>query len=67
MGNSTFHDMSTALKDGTSIEVKQGPKQEIVVAECSEQVQDWILADDPHRKMLHWVTGWRRVKQSRAI
>lgn len=27
-----FHDMTTALRDGTTIEVRHGPRQEIVLA-----------------------------------
>jgi hypothetical protein len=58
----SFLDMTTAPKDGTVIEVRHGPDQEVIRAEWSDQNQGWIRANDPHRKTLHRVTGWRPVK-----
>ena len=65
MRKSIFRDMSTAPRNATPIEVKHGPEQVIVLAEWSGQAQAWILVDDPHRKTLHRVTGWRPVKGNR--
>ncbi len=62
MRKATFRDMNTAPRNATPIEVKHGPEQVIVLAEWSGQAQAWILVDDPHRKTLHRVTGWRPVK-----
>jgi hypothetical protein len=62
MRNTVFRDMRSAPKDGTAIEVRYGPDQEIVRAVWSGQGQAWVQVDDPHRKTLHRVTGWRPVK-----
>jgi hypothetical protein len=32
-----------------------------VRAEWNAQAQSWIRDDDPHRRTLHRVTGWRPV------
>jgi hypothetical protein len=56
-----FRDISFAPKDGTVIEVRHGPTQEIVRAEWAAQTQAWILKDDPLRRTLHQVTEWRPV------
>ena len=60
-----FHDMVTAPKDGTMIEVRHGPYQETVRAVWSGQNQAFILNGDPLRKTLHRVTGWRPVVAKR--
>jgi hypothetical protein len=58
-----FRDMKTAPKaPGVVIEVRHGLNQEIVRAEWAGQTEAWIRADDPHRKTLHRVTGWRPVE-----
>ena len=62
MPRSTFRDMKTAPKDGTVIEVRHGPDQEIVRAVWSGQGQAWVREDDPLRRTLHRVTGWRAVE-----
>ena len=59
MPGTTFRDIKTAPKDGTVIEVRHGPDQEIVRAEWSGQGQAWVREDDPLRRTLHKVTGWR--------
>jgi len=56
-----FRDMVSAPRDGTAIEVCHGPQQEVVRAEWNAQAQSWIRDDDPHRRTLHRVTGWRPV------
>jgi hypothetical protein len=55
--------MDTAPKDGTVIEVRHGPDQEIVRAYWAGQNQAFVREDDPHRKSLHRVTGWREIKR----
>jgi hypothetical protein len=62
MRSSIFRDMRSAPQDGTVIEVKHGPDQEVVRAVWSGQSQAWIREDDPLRKTLHRVTGWRPAK-----
>ncbi len=63
MRNFLFRDMRSAPRDGgTVIEVRHGPGQEVVRAQWSGQGQAWVQVDDPHRKTLHQVTGWRPVK-----
>ena len=57
--SSHFFDIKLAPHDGTPIEVRHGPGQEVVLAEWSGQAQAWIRVDDPQRKTLHQVTGWR--------
>lgn len=57
-----FQDMAMAPRDGTTIEVRHGPLQETVRAQWAGQNQAFILEDDPHRKTLHRVTGWRPVR-----
>jgi hypothetical protein len=52
-------DMQTAPRDGTSIEIKHGPQQEIVLARWSRQAQAWVKTYDPEHKTLHRVAGWR--------
>jgi hypothetical protein len=49
--------------DGTTIEVRRGPDQVVVRAHWSGQSQAFIRDDDPLRKTLHRVTGWRPVKE----
>jgi hypothetical protein len=57
-----FRDMSIAPKDGlTEIEVRHGRNQEIVRAEYAGQLQGYIRTDDPLRRVLHMVTGWRPI------
>jgi hypothetical protein len=56
-----FQDMKTAPRDGTLVEVRHGPLQEAAPARWSAQGQAWIRDDDPLRRALHRVTGWRPV------
>ncbi len=62
MRNGLFLGMQSAPRDGTVIEVKHGPDQDVVRAVWSGQGQAWIHEDDPHRRALHRVAGWRPVK-----
>jgi hypothetical protein len=62
MGKVRFRDMSTAPRDGTVVEVKHGPDQEVVRAYWSGQNQAWVREDDPLRRSLHRVTVWRPVQ-----
>lgn len=58
--SSAFRDMSTAPQDGSLVEVHHGPPdQEIVQARWSGQRQAFVRDDDPLRRSLHRVTGWR--------
>jgi hypothetical protein len=56
--------MTTAPPDGSLIEVRHGPDQEIVLARWFAQTQAWIRADDPYRWTLHRVTGWRPATEA---
>jgi hypothetical protein len=56
-----FRDLRTAPRDGTAIEIKHGPAQEVVRARWSGQGQAWVRVGDPLRRALHRVTGWRPV------
>ena len=62
MQGTTFRDIKSAPKDGTVIEVRHGPDQEIVRAEWSGQLQAWVCEDDLLCQTLHKVTGWRPAK-----
>jgi hypothetical protein len=62
MRSRIFRDMRSAPTDGTTIEVRHGPDQEVILAPWSGQGQAWIRDDDPLRRALHRVTGWRPVK-----
>ncbi|HXE18654.1 MAG TPA: hypothetical protein VN629_03515 [Castellaniella sp.] len=57
--NPLLRDMTTAPRDGTTIEVRHGPQQELVRAHWSGQIEAFIADDDPDRRALHRVTGWR--------
>jgi hypothetical protein len=59
MRSGIFRDLRSAPRDGTAIEVKHGPQQEIVLARWSGQSQSWTKVHDPERRTLHRVTGWR--------
>ncbi len=61
MRHFTFHDICTAPKDATPIEVRHGPDRVIALAKWNGQAQAWIRIDDPHRKTLHWVRDWRPI------
>ena len=58
--NPLLRDMVSAPRDGTTIEVRHGPKQELVLAHWSGQIQAFIADDDPLRRALHRVTGGGR-------
>ena len=62
-----FRDMKYAPKDGTPVEVQYGPEQETVHAAWSGQGQAWVRVDDPLRKTLHRVIGWRPVDGQKAF
>jgi hypothetical protein len=51
--------MKTAPRDGTVIEVRHGPDQAVARVVWAGQTQAWIREDDPLRRTLHRVTGWR--------
>jgi len=57
-----FRDIKTAPQDGTAIEVQHGPQQAVVLAHWNGRGQAWIRDDDPLRRTLHRVTGWRPAK-----
>lgn len=59
-----FRPIATAPHDGTEIEVRHGPRQEIARAEWSGQSQAWIRSGDPLRRTLHQVSVWRPVGQT---
>jgi hypothetical protein len=59
MRKKLFSDMTMAPRDGSLIEVRHGPNQEIVLARWSGQAQAFVRDDDPDRKTLHRVTAWR--------
>jgi hypothetical protein len=61
MRSRIFRDMRSAPTDGSSIEVRHGPDQEIVQAHWAGQNQAFIRDDDPLRRTLHRVTGWRPI------
>ncbi len=54
--------METAPRDGTDIEVRYGRDQQVVVAYYAKLLQGFIQSDDPLRKVLNMVTGWRPVE-----
>jgi hypothetical protein len=56
-----FHDLQSAPRDGTAIEIKHGPAQEVVCARWSGQGHAWVRVGDPLPRALHRVTGWRPV------
>ena len=58
----TFREMKSAPRDSTVVEIRHGPNQAIVRAEWSWQGQAWVREDDPLRRALHRVIGWRPVK-----
>jgi hypothetical protein len=62
-----FREMTTAPKDGTPIEVRHGPIQEIALASWSEQNQAWIRANDPSPKTLQSVRVWRPAPKPQNI
>ena len=57
-----FRDMKSAPMDGRSIEIIQGLRQEVVRAFWAVKQQGWVRYDEPSRRVLTWVTGWRPVK-----
>ena len=61
-----FSDMTMAPRDGSLIEVRHGPNQEIVLARWSGQGQAFVRDDDPNRKALHRVTAWRPAPEGQG-
>lgn len=57
-----FLGMDAAPFDGTAVEVRHGPGQEVVVAHWNRRLQGWLREDDPTHHVLHRVTEWRPVK-----
>jgi len=57
-----FRPIETAPRDGSVIEVRHGPDQEVVKAYWAGQNQAFVRDDDPDRRSLHRVTGWWPVK-----
>jgi hypothetical protein len=56
-----FKRMAAAPLDGSLIEVRYGPEQEIQLARWSSRDQRWVRDGD--RKPLPRVTAWRHVKK----
>jgi hypothetical protein len=61
-----LRDMKSAPLDGTVVEVRHGPLQMVVVAYWAAQNQAWVRDDDPDRRSLHGVTGWRPIPAGRT-
>jgi hypothetical protein len=61
-----FRDLRSAPRDGSTIEVKHGPRQKVVHARWSGQGQAWVRVGDPLRQALHRVTGWAPLGRGRA-
>jgi hypothetical protein len=66
MRKKLFSDMTMAPRDGSLIEVRHGPDQEIVLARWSGQGQAFVRDDDPNRKTLHRVTAWRPAPEGKG-
>jgi hypothetical protein len=64
--NPPFLALADAPHDGSPIEVRHGPDQEIVLARWFAQTQAWIRDGDPYRRTLHRVTGWRATEEQIA-
>lgn len=56
MRNRLFRDMRSAPRDGSTIEVRHGREQEIVLARRSDQDQAWVRPNETTCRPLHWVT-----------
>jgi hypothetical protein len=56
-----FNLPETAPRDGSVIEVRHGAQQGISTARWSAINQAFINLDDPFRRTLGGVTGWRRL------
>ncbi len=50
--------MDTAPRDGSSVRLWIASEPEPLTAHWSAQLQGWLEDDDPHRVVLHQVTGW---------
>jgi hypothetical protein len=59
-----FQEMTMAPKDGTPIQVRHEPTQDIVLANWSEQHRAWIATNDPSGRPLHSVRVWRPTQGS---
>jgi hypothetical protein len=59
-----FQEMAMAPRDGTPVQVRHGPTQDIVLANWCEERQAWIATNDPAAKPLHNVRVWRPVQRS---
>src|ERR1700712_3240985 len=54
-----WYDMTTAPRDGTTVEVRHGPDEVIARAYWSMQERNWIREDTADRRTLSWVSSWR--------
>jgi hypothetical protein len=61
-----FRDINSAPPDGSLIEIKHGPDQEVVLARWSGQGQTFLRDDDPPRKSLHRVSVWRPASEGQG-
>jgi hypothetical protein len=59
-----LRDMASAPRDGTVVEVRHGPEQQILRAVWAGQNQAFVAADDENQKTLRRVIGWRPCKGS---
>lgn len=64
---SAFREMDTAPRDGSLVEVRHGPDQDIVLAYWSEHGQAYIRDDDPRQQPLHLIVGWRPPTGALAV
>jgi hypothetical protein len=53
-----FQSITSAPTD-TAVEVIYGAPPSVALAVWDAQLQVWIRVDDPQRRALHRVTGWR--------
>ena len=55
--------MKSAPMDGSVVELWYGLNKTFGLAYWAGQNQAWVLEDDPYRKSLHQVEGWRPVNK----
>jgi hypothetical protein len=53
-----FQSITSAPTDA-AVEVIHGTPQAVALAVWDAQLQVWVRVDDPQRRALHRVTGWR--------
>ena len=57
-----FLDMESAPRDGSIIEVKSGPWDEVVLAHWAALENAFVPDNDPRKRGLSEATGWRPVR-----